>query len=119
MRRILLLFLVTSCLILSHQAQAQCDYQFSHEVKVIRKDTSYELKLTLVKGEESQNYRVVLYDLRSNKAVEEKHLLFVRNKPLIAFTGLKSSIYTVYIFYPNCEEPISLGGAKGIKTSGL
>jgi hypothetical protein len=51
--------------------------------------------------------------------VEEKHLQFVRNKPLIAFNGLKSSIYTVYIFYPNCEEPISLGGAKGIKTSGL
>jgi hypothetical protein len=120
MKPFLLFFLVTCCFLISSQLQAQCGYEFSYNVKPVKKEGNYTLELELLKGDDTQYCRVELYDLRTSKEVAEREqIVFKRNKSMPIFKGQKSSFYTVFIYYPNCEERISVGGAKGIRTSGL
>lgn len=117
--RLFLLVVLFQFALNANKAHAQCAYEFDYKVEVANEKSTSNLILKLNKGESTNNYRCVLYDLRSSKVVEETTASMIRNVEKVVFKNLRPSIYTVYIFYPGCSEPISIGGVSGIKTIGL
>jgi hypothetical protein len=71
--------------------------------------------ITLQSSENLRNADVELYDLYLGKTVAKKYVgNGLRNKQTV-FSGLKPSLYLIYVKHDDCPRAQSVGGIQGIK----
>ena len=92
--------------------QDKCKVRIDHRVI---QDGSKGYLITLQSQENLRNTEVELYDLYEGKLVVKKTLdSSLRNEQTV-FTGIKPSLYLIYVKYDGCPKKRSLGGIEGIK----
>ncbi len=58
-----------------------------------------------------KNVKIQLYDLNTGKVTNEK-AVSINSALKTIFTNVKSSVYLLYIWLPDCTKPLVVGGDK-------
>lgn len=109
--KLLLLFLVG--MVCPAFSQDKCQVEIEYSVKEV---TPSNFSIALQSSQSVSNAHVKLVDLYTGKVVQEKNIaggLSFKLKEV--FTGVKASLYIIYINYDGCDRQRSLGSIQGIK----
>lgn len=93
-------------------SQDKCKAEIEYSVKEI---TPSNFSIALQSSESLGNVHVQLFDLYTGKVIQEKDIAGGVSLKREVFTGVKASLYIIYIKYDGCDRKRSLGGIQGIK----
>jgi hypothetical protein len=75
--------------------------------------------ISLQSSENLRNVEVQLFDLYEGKTVATKQVGSGLRSKQVVFSGVKPSLYLVYVKHDECPRAQSLGGMKGIKVGNI
>ena len=99
-------------LVFSAFSQEKCNARIEHTVV---ESPSGVYSITLQSSENLRNAQVELYDLYQGKSVEKREISNGLRSKQTVFSGVKPSLYLIYIKHDGCPRAQSVGGIKGIK----
>jgi hypothetical protein len=108
-RLLLIIFMGIACPAFS---QDPCKTEIEYSVREL---TPSNFSIALQSSQSIKNVHVQLFDLYQGKVVQEKTIGDVTFSKREVFTGVKASLYIIYIKYDGCSKARSLGGIEGIK----
>lgn len=106
---LLIIFMGIACPAL---CQDQCKTEIEYSVREV---TPSNFSIALQSSQSIKNVHVQLFDLYEGKVVQEKNIGDGMLMKREVFTGVKASLYIIYIRYDGCSKARSLGGIEGIK----
>jgi hypothetical protein len=102
--------------VLTGFSQDKCKTRIDHSVV---ESPSKQYSIALQSTENLRNAEVELYDLYLGKTVAKKHVGNGLRTKQTVFSGVKPSLYLIYIKHDECPRVQSVGGIQGIKVGNI
>jgi hypothetical protein len=96
--------------------QDKCKARIEH---IVVENLSGIYSITLQSSENLRNAQVELYDLYKGESIQKKQIDNGLTRKQTVFSGVKPSLYLIYIKHDGCPRAQSVGGIKGIKVGTL